>query len=60
MAPPPSAEHDGQYQKFPTRPDRDQQQGEFDELLGIEAGDMSVEHPAFSTATGICMAARDT
>jgi len=41
------------------RPDRDQQQGEFDELLGIEAGHHVFGHPKFSTCDPrICMATR--
>jgi hypothetical protein len=41
------AEHAGQ--KSRQRPDRDQEQGEFDELLGIEAGHHVFEHPTFRT-----------
>ena len=53
------AEHAGQ--KSRQRPDRDQEQGEFDELLGIEASHHVFEHPTFRTCgPSICMAARET
>ena len=53
------AEHAGQ--KSRQRPDRDQQQGEFDEFFGIKAGHHVFEHPTFRTCDPrICMAARET